>query len=156
MRHKFDSDLKHHLQSILNQSQLGDWFVLYQLRLVQLTTNVQTRLALFSIYSKNCNPYFYRQFIRELSRELKAKPKQSLKGGAKGRVSSLLSRLSAATNTGRPQITAQNTFDSMDSQISQRPVSQPQALGSQARLSTLVERSGSDQDKDSDSDTPSV
>ena len=34
---------------------IGDWFVLYQL-------------------SKNCNPYFYREFIRELARELKAKP----------------------------------------------------------------------------------
>ena len=40
------------------KGQLGDWFVLYQL-------------------SKNCNPYFFREFIKELSRDLKAKPKKS-------------------------------------------------------------------------------
>merc|ERR1712062_879732 len=38
--------------------QIGDWFVLYQL-------------------SKNCNPYFYREFIRELARDLRTKPKKS-------------------------------------------------------------------------------
>ena len=32
IRHQYDADLKTHLQSILDQSQLGDWFVLYQLR----------------------------------------------------------------------------------------------------------------------------
>ena len=40
--------------------QLGDWFVLYQL-------------------CKNCNPYFFREFIKELARELKRKPKETKK-----------------------------------------------------------------------------
>ena len=40
------------------KGQIGDWFVLYQL-------------------AKNCNPYFYREFIRELARELKIKPKKT-------------------------------------------------------------------------------
>eukprot|EP00092_Neocalanus_flemingeri_P010764 GFUD01011593.1.p1 GENE.GFUD01011593.1~~GFUD01011593.1.p1 ORF type:complete len:526 (+),score=111.55 GFUD01011593.1:72-1649(+) len=59
IRHKFDGDLKGHLESILDQGQIGDWFVLYQL-------------------SKNSNPYFYREFIRELAKDLKQKPKTSL------------------------------------------------------------------------------
>ena len=33
IRHQYDADLKTHLKTILDQSQLGDWFVLYQLRL---------------------------------------------------------------------------------------------------------------------------
>ena len=41
-------------------SQLGDWFVLYQL-------------------CKNCNPYFFREFIKELARDLKRKPKETKK-----------------------------------------------------------------------------
>ena len=45
MRHEFDSDLRKHLQSILDQSQLGDWFVLYQL-------------------SKNSNSYFFRYLLK--------------------------------------------------------------------------------------------
>ena len=44
------------------QGQIGDWFVLYQL-------------------SKNCNPYFYREFIRELARDLRTKPKKSQSSG---------------------------------------------------------------------------
>ena len=32
IRHQYDADLKTHLKTILDQSQLGDWFVLYQLR----------------------------------------------------------------------------------------------------------------------------
>ena len=52
-------DLKSHLESILDQGQIGDWFVLYQL-------------------SKNSNYYFYREFIRDLAKDLKQKPKQSL------------------------------------------------------------------------------
>ena len=40
--------------------QLGDWFVLYQL-------------------CKNCNPYFFREFIKELARDLKRKPKETKK-----------------------------------------------------------------------------
>ena len=63
IRHQFDGDLKNHLQSILDQGQIGDWFVLYQL-------------------SKNSNYYFYREFIRELSKDLKQKPKQSLSGSS--------------------------------------------------------------------------
>ena len=38
--------------------QIGDWFVLYQL-------------------CKNCNPYFFREFIRELAIEIKNRPKKS-------------------------------------------------------------------------------
>jgi len=63
IRHQFDGDLKGHLQNILDQGQIGDWFVLYQL-------------------SKNSNPYFYREFIRELAKDLKQKPKQSLSANA--------------------------------------------------------------------------
>ena len=78
-------------------------------------------MSINPISSKNCNPYFYREFIRELSRELTTKPKQSLSGGQKtatapssqqqtnNRVLSLLSR--AATQN--------NTFDSRHSQSSQ-------------------------------------
>ena len=43
---------------MLAKGQIGDWFVLYQL-------------------SKNCNPYFYREFIRELAKDLRVKPKKS-------------------------------------------------------------------------------
>ena len=51
-------------------------------------------------FSKNSNPYFFREFIRELSRDLKQKPKQSLSGSDKnktkvtGGVLSLLSKMS--------------------------------------------------------------
>ena len=38
--------------------QIGDWFVLHQL-------------------CKNCNPYFFREFIRELAIELRHRPKRS-------------------------------------------------------------------------------
>ena len=132
------------------------------------------------LFSKNCNSYFYREFIRELSRDLKAKPKQSLSGGAKGggsnttrsatsqqqtnnRVISLLSRISAATNIGgqRTTFTPQNTFDSRNSPVSQGTpvsqrhlsVSQPQGSQASLRLSTLLR---ANQDNDSDSDTVSV
>ena len=44
----------------ISPPQLGDWFVLYQL-------------------CKNCNPYFFREFIKELARELKRKPKETKK-----------------------------------------------------------------------------
>merc|ERR1712055_944502 len=57
VRHKYDEDITKCLEYVLSKSQVGDWFVLYQL-------------------SKNCNPYFYREFIRELARELRAKPKK--------------------------------------------------------------------------------
>ena len=50
MRRKYDDDIRKCLQYVLNKSYLGDWFVLYQL-------------------AKNCNPYFYREFIRYLGRE---------------------------------------------------------------------------------------
>ena len=45
VRRKYDDDIRKCLQYVLNKSYLGDWFVLYQL-------------------AKNCNPYFYREFIR--------------------------------------------------------------------------------------------
>ena len=51
MRRKYDDDIRKCLQYVLNKSQVGDWFVLYQL-------------------AKNCNPYFYREFIRELARKI--------------------------------------------------------------------------------------
>ena len=40
-------------------------------------------------YSKNCNQYFYREFIRELSRDLKQKPKQSLSGSGKPKTNNI-------------------------------------------------------------------
>ena len=132
--------------------------------------------TLTCLFSKNCNSYFYREFIRELSRDLKAKPKQSLSGGAKGggsnttrsatsqqqtnnRVISLLSRMSAATNIGgqRSTFSPQNTFDSRNSQISQMGQSQQsnilsprQSLVSQVRLSTLLRSNRNNIDSDSD------
>merc|ERR1712038_1198220 len=56
--HKWDKDIRKCLHYVLAKCQLGDWFVLYQL-------------------SKNCNPYFFREFIKELARELKSRPKKS-------------------------------------------------------------------------------
>ena len=64
VRHKYDKSSHKCLKYLLTKSQLGDWFVLYQL-------------------SKNCNKYFYREFIKELAIELKRKPKKS-----KGRMES--------------------------------------------------------------------
>merc|ERR1711876_97196 len=58
VRRKYDEDMPRSLDFILAKGQLGDWFVLYQL-------------------SKNCNPYFFREFIKELARELKSRPKKS-------------------------------------------------------------------------------
>ena len=58
IRHKYDKDIYKCLKYILSKSQLGDWFVLYQL-------------------CKNSNSYFYREFIKELAIELKRKPKKS-------------------------------------------------------------------------------
>ena len=47
------------VESVLcSKGQIGDWFVLYQL-------------------CKNCNPYFFREFIRELAIEMKSRPKKS-------------------------------------------------------------------------------
>ena len=60
VRRKYDDEIRKCLQYILTKCHVGDWFVLYQL-------------------AKNCNPYFYREFIRELARELKARPKKSSK-----------------------------------------------------------------------------
>merc|ERR1719350_528741 len=66
VRRKYDDDICKSLDYVLAKSQIGDWFVLYQL-------------------SKNCNPYFYREFIRELARELKYRPKKTRsKGKANG------------------------------------------------------------------------
>jgi len=58
--HKWDKDIRKCLHYVLAKCQLGDWFVLYQL-------------------CKNCNPYFFREFIKELARELKRKPKETKK-----------------------------------------------------------------------------
>jgi len=58
IRHKYDKDIHKCLKYVLSKSQLGDWFVLLQL-------------------CKNCNPYFYREFIKELAIELKSRPKKS-------------------------------------------------------------------------------
>jgi len=58
IRHKYDDDVRKCLDYVLNKGQIGDWFVLYQL-------------------SKNCNSYFFRQFIKELAVELKCRPKYS-------------------------------------------------------------------------------
>ena len=51
-------DIQRSLEFVLAKGQIGDWFVLYQL-------------------SKNCNPYFYREFIKELAKDMREKPKKS-------------------------------------------------------------------------------
>jgi len=58
IRHKYDKDIRKCLQYVLAKGQIGDWFVLYQL-------------------CKNCNPYFFREFIRELAIEIKNRPKKT-------------------------------------------------------------------------------
>ena len=58
IRHKYDKSSHKCLKYLLTKCQLGDWFVLYQL-------------------SKNCNKYFYREFIKELALEFKRRPKKS-------------------------------------------------------------------------------
>jgi len=58
VRRKYDDDIRRCLEYVLSKGQIGDWFVLYQL-------------------SKNCNPYFYREFIRELAMDLDNRPKTS-------------------------------------------------------------------------------
>jgi len=58
VRRKYDDDIRRCLEYVLAKGQIGDWFVLYQL-------------------SKNCNPYFFREFIRELAMELSNRPKTS-------------------------------------------------------------------------------
>lgn len=65
VRHKYDEDITKCLEYVLSKSQVGDWFFLYQL-------------------SKNCNPYFYREFIRELAIELKLRPKKTKSRGSVG------------------------------------------------------------------------
>jgi len=58
VRTKYDDDIRRSLEYVLSKGQIGDWFVLYQL-------------------CKNCNPYFFREFIRELAIELRHRPKKS-------------------------------------------------------------------------------
>jgi len=58
VRKKGDPEIRKCLQFVLTKAYIGDWFVLYQL-------------------SKNCNPYFYREFIRELAKDLRVRPKRS-------------------------------------------------------------------------------
>ena len=71
IRHKYDKDIHKCLKYILSKSQLGDWFVLYQL-------------------TKNSNSFFYREFVKELAIDLKNKPKKSKsKSKAAGRVESV-------------------------------------------------------------------
>ena len=60
IRHKYDKSIEKRLKYVLSKCQLGDWFVLYQLY-------------------KNCNTYFYREFVKELAIELKRRPKKSKK-----------------------------------------------------------------------------
>jgi len=57
VRRNYDDEIRRCLEYILSKGQIGDWFVLYQL-------------------SKNCNPYFFREFIRELAMELSNRPKK--------------------------------------------------------------------------------
>ena len=54
------------LEYVLSKCQVADWFVMYQL-------------------SKNCNQYFFREFIRELAIELKLRPKKSKSRGSVGK-----------------------------------------------------------------------
>jgi len=63
IRHQFDGELWHQLDSVLRKGQLGDWFVLYQL-------------------TKNSSRHFYREFIRGLDADLKQAPKWSLSNQA--------------------------------------------------------------------------
>jgi len=65
VRHKYDEDIRKCLDYVLAKAQIGDWFVLYQL-------------------SKNCNPYFFREFIKEFAIELKLRPKRSRARGSMG------------------------------------------------------------------------
>merc|ERR1719499_2184099 len=62
-RHKYDEDVTKCLEYVLSKCQVADWFVMYQL-------------------SKNCNQYFFREFIRELAIELKLRPKKSKSRGS--------------------------------------------------------------------------
>ena len=70
MRHKYDEDVTKCLEYVLSKCQVADWFVMYQL-------------------SKNCNQYFFREFIRELAIELKLRPKKSKSRGSVGKHLSL-------------------------------------------------------------------
>merc|ERR1712227_671406 len=65
VRHKYVEDIRKCLEYVLSKCQIGDWFVLYQL-------------------SKNCNPYFFREFIKEFAIELKLRPKRSRGLGSMG------------------------------------------------------------------------
>merc|ERR1711994_607499 len=65
VRRKYDEDIRKCLEYVLSKCQIGDWFVLYQL-------------------PKNCNPYFFREFIKELAIELKLRPKRSRGLGSMG------------------------------------------------------------------------
>jgi len=99
VRHEYDEDLPKHLKKILEKSQIGDWFVIYQL-------------------SKNSNPYFFRDFIRSLSRNLEQKPKQSLSGSsnksnkkqqqANNNILALMNRLSPNKNSSKRKTSQQN------------------------------------------------
>ena len=67
VRRKYDDDIRKSLQYVNNKCYIGDWFVLYQAR---KNSNKMYSFNLMNIFqlAKNCNPYFYREFIRELAR----------------------------------------------------------------------------------------
>jgi len=79
VRHKYDEDVTKCLEYVLSKCQVADWFVMYQL-------------------SKNCNQYFFREFIRELAIELKLRPKKSKSRGSVG--NGTLRRDNLTTNMG--------------------------------------------------------
>jgi len=92
VKRKYDDEMPRSLDYILAKGQLGDWFVLYQL-------------------SKNCNPYFFREFIKELSQDLRAKPKKSRsEASSNGSVKKL--RMNNISNV---EINMNNNDDSEDS-----------------------------------------
>jgi len=105
VKRKYDDEMPRALDYILAKGQLGDWFVLYQL-------------------SKNCNPYFFREFIKELSQDLRAKPKKSRsEASSNGSVKKL--RMNNISNV---EINMNNNDDSEDSEDSGSEASSRGAL----------------------------
>jgi len=118
VKRKYDDEMPRALDYILAKGQLGDWFVLYQL-------------------SKNCNPYFFREFIKELSHDLRAKPKKSRsEASSNGSVKKL--KMNDISNV---EINMNNNDDSEDSEDSGSEASSRGAL-----LQTREGRGGSKHD----------
>ena len=67
VRRKYDDDIRKCLQYVNNKCYIGDWFVLYQVRKINKVLVKEYFMNIFQL-AKNCNPYFYREFIRELAR----------------------------------------------------------------------------------------